>query len=142
MSVLTVGVVSPPIASGLTLNGYGTTKIALGNTVAVTGNVTMPGYLFCAGMVSMALGKAASTGQVAWTVARVSGFATGVYIITFATAHPLGANYIVNITAVGTMAFLRGSSYAPTSTTFQVVSYQFGTTTLQDAPFSFMALAS
>ena len=40
--------------SGLTLNGLGTgSKIVLAtNTVAVTGNVTVPGFLFCAGSVS------------------------------------------------------------------------------------------
>ena len=69
----------------------------------------MPGYMFAAGVVSAAAGHTTSTGQVAWTVARAAGQSIGVYTITFATAHPLGANYIVNITAVGTMVFLPGS---------------------------------
>ena len=124
------------------MNGYGRAKIDLGNTVAITGNVSMPGYMWAAGVVSAAATKTTGTGQVVWTVARSTGQATGVYTITFPTAHPLGSNYIVTVTGVGTMNFQRGASYAPTSTTFQAVSYQFGTTTLQDAPFSFMVLAS
>ena len=100
-SILTIGIISPPIASGLILNGYGTTKIALGNTVAITGNVSMPGYLFCAGYVSATGTKITSTGQVSYTVARTSGYATRVWTITFASAHPLGANYMINLTAQG-----------------------------------------
>ena len=63
-SFLTVPTISPPIAAGLTLNGCGTTKIALGNTVAVTGNVSMPGYMFCAGLVNAVGSKITSTGRV------------------------------------------------------------------------------
>ena len=124
--------------AGLSVTG----ALGLTGNLTVSGRVTMTGYMFAAGVVSAAATKTTGTGQVVWTVARSAGQATGVYTITFPTAHPLGSNYIVTVTGVGTMNFLRGASYAPTSTTFQVVSYQFGTTTLQDAPFSFMALAS
>ena len=71
-SVLTVGTISPPISGDLILKGYGTTKIDLGNTVTITGNVSMPGYLFCAGYVSATGTKITSTGQVSYTVATVS----------------------------------------------------------------------
>ena len=121
------------------MNGYGTTKIALGNTVAITGNVSMPGYLFCAGLVSATGTKITSTGQVTWSSSLVS---TGYYLITFTTSLPLGVNYIVTLAGQGTWINIRGSGYAPTSTTFQVASYQIGTLTLQNAPFNFMVLAS
>ena len=61
----------------------------------------MPGYLFCGGVVGATGKKYASTGQVSYTVARLSGYAAGAWTITFASAHPLGANYIMNITGRG-----------------------------------------
>ena len=140
-SVLTVGIISPPLASGLTLNGYGTTKIALGNTVAITGNVSMPGYLFCAGYVGAAGTKITSTGQVSYIVARTSGYATGVWTITFASAHPLGPNYIVNLTAQGGTSYISPNTGAPSSTLFKCATYQTTTTTLIDTPFYFTVLA-
>ena len=75
-SVLTVGTISPPISGGLILNGYGTTNIALGNTVAVTGSISMPGYTFCSGLVSAAGVKLTSTGQASYTSSRQS---TGIF---------------------------------------------------------------
>ena len=109
------------------------------NALSVTGNVNMPGCMFAAGLVSAAGSKISGTGQVVWTVSLIS---TGYYLITFPTAHPLGANYIANVTAQGCWTTIRGSSYAPTSTTFQLASYQIGTTTLQNCVFSCMVHAS
>ena len=136
-SVLTVGVISPPIASGLMLNGYGTTKITLGNNVAITGNVAMPGYLFCAGFVNSVGTTITSTGQVNFT-SSMSAF--GVYAITFASAHPLGANYIISVTGQGGTALVRGAT--TTSTSFGVVTYTVGVATAVSYNFYFMVLAS
>ena len=136
-SVLTVGIISPPIASGLTLNGYRTTKIALGNTVAITGNVSMPGFLFCAGVVGATGTKYNATGQVSFTVARLSGYAAGVWTVTFASAHPLGANYVVTTTARNAQSYISVSPI-PTANAFVVVLLAPGTSTPPvDTPFSF-----
>ena len=77
----------------------------------------MPGYMWAAGLVSATGTKVTGTGQVAWTVARTAGQATGVYTITFPTAHPCGANYIVTISAQGNLGYIRNTP-APTSTSF------------------------
>ena len=120
-SVLTVGTISPPIAGELILKSSGTTKINLGNTVAITGNVSMPGYMFCAGFVSATGTRTTSTGQVRYTVTRLSGYPTGVWPITFASAHPLGANYIINFSAQGGNSWISPNTGAPTSTGFNVL---------------------
>ena len=121
------------------------TKLAVGsytspgtNALSVIGNVSMPGYMFCAGFVSATGTKITSTGQVSYTVARVSGYATGVWAITFASAHPLGSNCIVNLTVQGANGYISPSPNAPTSTTFQPATYQQAPTTLMDTPFYFM----
>ena len=121
--------ITPPLNGDLQLNGNNTnTKIVLGTgttvitgtTVGITGTtsitgsltssglitanagltvagkVTMPGYTFCSGFISSVGAKVSSTGQVSFTSTRVS---TGLYTITFASAHPLGVNYILNIYA-------------------------------------------
>ena len=107
-------------------------------TMNVSSNVTMPGYTFCSGLVSAAGVKTTSTGQVSYTSSRTS---AGLYVITFGSAHPLGANYIVNVTAQGSLVTIR-NTVLPTSTSFQVVSYTLGTVTSVDSIFSFMVLAS
>ena len=125
--------------TGLTLTGLtaGSQIVLATNTVAVTGNVSMPGYLFAAGTVSGT--KLASTGQVSYIVNRVS---TGIFQITFASAHPLGVNYIVMGTAQGYSSNVRSDgSNKPTSTAFQFIAYTTSGT-LTDAVFSFMVLAS
>ena len=141
-SLLTVGTIAPPGSGDLILKGYGTTKIDLGNTVAITGNVSMPGYMFCAGYVSATGTKLASTGQVSYTVTRTSGFAAGCWTITFASAHPSGAYYITNLTGQGCTSYIGNGTYAPTSTKLIIVTFTNATTTLADYPFNFMVLAS
>ena len=96
----------------------------------------MPGYMWAAGVVSAAGTKITGTGQVVWTVTRVS---TGIYSITFPTPHPLGANYIISIVAQGLWGMIR-NTIAPTSTSFQVVTYTVGTT-VSDGVFHFSVLA-
>ena len=66
-------------------------QLPIVNTLDVTGVVSMPGYMWAAGTVSATGTKLSGTGQMSWTVARVS---TGIYTISWTTAHPLGANYI------------------------------------------------
>ena len=155
--------ISPPATGNLTLNGYGPNKVVLdsigvnmtGNTaitgsltasglvtasagLTVSGNVSMPGYTFASGLVSATGANITSTGQVGWTSSLL---ATGLYLITFNSAHPLGPNYIVNVTSQGGTAAIRGSTYAPTSTTFGVASFMIGTGTVTNLTFSFMVLA-
>ena len=77
----------------------------------------MLGYLFCAGLVSATGTKLTSTGQVGYTLARLSVYAAGVWTITFASAHPLGANYIVTTTGRGTFTYV-STAVTPTSTSF------------------------
>ena len=100
----------------------------------------MPGYLFCAGLVSATGTKLTSTGQVSYTVARLSGYATGVWTITFASAHPLGGNYIATVAARNCVFYI-SSNPAPTATSFTVCTFTAGTVTLADAVFSFMVLS-
>ena len=163
--------ITPPLNGDLQLNGNNTnTKIVLGTgttvitgtTVGITGttsitgsltssglitanagltvagNVTMPGYTFASGLVSAAGAKITSTGQVNWSSSMAS---NGLYLITFTSAHPLGANYIVHVTSQGGTAAVRGSTYSPTSTTFGVHSLALGTGTPTALPFSFTVLA-
>ena len=86
--------------------------------------------------------KLTSTGQVTWSVARTSGIPTGSWQITFASAHPLGGNYIVTVTAQGCSTYVSSGAYAPTSTKLKIATFTNATTTLVDFPFSFMVLAS
>ena len=137
-SVLTVGTISPPVSGDLILKGNGTTKIDLGNTVTVTGNVSMPGYMWAAGVVNASGIKQSSTGMTSFT----SGGGGGTYTITFPTSHPLGKLYIVTITGRGVIATLQNSSPAPTATTFQVQCYAPGSSVLTAGGFNFMVLAS
>ena len=81
---LTIGsYTSPGTATGretLTTTGAITANAGMN----VTGNVSMPGYLFCAGLVDATGTKITSTGRVAHTVARLSGYPAEVWAITFA----------------------------------------------------------
>ena len=78
--------------------------LAVTGNLTVSGNVTMPGYMLAAGMVSATGTKLTSTGQVSYTSSRVS---AGIYQITFASAHPLGVNYIVNVSSQGYTSNIR-----------------------------------
>ena len=98
----------------------------------------MPGYTFCSRLVSAAGVKTTSTGQVSYTSSRKS---TWMYVITFGSAHPFGANYIVTATALGYQLIVR-NAVLPRSTSFQVATFTIGTTTYSDSVFSFVVLAS
>ena len=85
--------ITPSLNGSLQLNGNNTnTKIVLGTgTVAITGtavtisgNVSMPSYLWAAGVVSAAGVKMSSTGQNTWSVTKLG---TGNYSISWTTAH-------------------------------------------------------
>ena len=98
--------------------------------------------VICGGVVGATGTKYAATGQVSYTVARLSGYAAGAWTITFASAHPLGANYIINITGRGVYTYV-STNPIPTSTVFVVVILAPGTSTPPiDGVFSFMVLAS
>ena len=102
----------------------------------------MPGYLFCAGVVGSTGTKYNATGQVSFTVARLSGYPAGAWTITFSSAHPLGANYVVTVAGRGVYTYV-SSNPIPTSTAFVVVMLAPGTSTPPiDGVFIFMVLAS
>ena len=135
---------APTLAVGDTYGAI--TSLAVGsyttpgtNALSVTGTVSMPGYTFCSGMVEAAGTKQTSTGQVTYTSGLIS---TGVYSITFPTAHPIGNTYITNITGKGVVAIMQNTSPAPTTTTFQVQCYAVGTAAPTAGGFNFMVLAS
>ena len=108
----------------------------------VSSYVTMPGCMWAAGLVSSSGGKTTSTGQVSYTVARTSGYAAGVWTVTFASAHPLGGNYIVQAIAQGAMTCIYPNTGAPTSTSFRMATYTIGSAVLADADLNFMVLSS
>ena len=98
--------------------------------------------MWAAGTNSATGSKLISTGQVSFTVARLSGYAAGGWVITFASAHPLGANYVVTVTPRNSAAYICFNP-APTTTTFAVTLIAPGTASpTVDAIFSFMVLAS
>ena len=79
--------------------------------------------------------------KLAFSVARLSGYAAGVWTVTFASAHPLGANYVVTTTARNAQSYISVSPI-PTATAFVVVLLAPGTSTPPvDTPFSFTVLA-
>ena len=138
---------APVVAAGDTYAAI--TKLAVGsntspgtNALSVTGNVPMPGYMFCAATIGSTGTRYNATGQVTFTVARLSGYAAGVWTITFGSAHPLGANYVVNVSGRVLFAYFAGNP-APTATAFSVIMMATGTSTpAVDGVFSFMVLAS
>ena len=97
--------------------------------------------MFCAGTISATGGKLITTGRVTFTVARLTGAPAGIWVITFSSAHPLGANYVVTVTPRNSAAYICFNP-APTTTTFAVTLIAPGTSAPTiDAIFSFMVLA-
>ena len=115
-----------------------TGAVSVTGAMSVTGTVSLPGYTWAAGLVSAAGAKVTSTGQVSWSVTHPN---LGLYVITWVTPHPAGANYIVTVTAQGAMAMVR-NVVALTSTSFQIEVYVNASTTFLDAVLSSMRLAS
>ena len=72
-------------------------------------------------------------------MARTSGQAAGGDTVTFGTAHPLGAAYIVILSGQYNLAVLNGGVSA---SSFKVMTYTVGTSTLADSVFHFSVLAS
>ena len=68
----------------------------------------MPGFFFCAGVVGATATNVHGTEQVTYTVARTSGQSAGGYTVTFASAHPLGAAYIVILSGQYVTCVLNG----------------------------------
>ena len=98
-------------------------------------------FFFCAGIVGSTGTRYSTSGQVSFTVARLSGQAAGIWVITFSSAHPLGANYVVTLTPRNSAAYVCFNP-APTSTTFTVTLTAPGTAApAVDGIFSFMVLA-
>ena len=80
-----------------------------------------------------------STGQNTRSVTKLG---TGNYSTSWTTAHPLGLYYNLQVSGQGCNVFVRGSGGVLTSTSFQVLSYLAGTTTINDCIFSCSILAS
>ena len=139
---LAVGSYTSPGTNSLSVTGNTTVSgsLTVSSGMTVTGNVSMPGYMFCAGLVSATGSKLTSSGQVAYTVARLSGYAVGVWTITFASAHPLGGNYIATVSARNCIFYI-SSNPNPTATSLVVCTFLPNTNTLADAVFSFMVLS-
>ena len=132
-------------ATKLAVGSYtspGTNALSVTGNMSVTGTVSISGYMFCAGLVSATGTKTTSTGQVSYTVARTSGYAAGVWTITFASAHPPVANYIAQAIAQGALTCISPNTGAPTSTSFRMATHMVGSAVLADAVFNFMILAS
>ena len=128
---------------GATVSGDSTiTGKLITAQLSVNSYVTMPGYMFCAGTISATGSKLLTTGQNTFTVARYTGAPAGIWVITFGTAHPLGANYVVSVTPRNSAAYVCFNP-APTSMGFTVTLTAPGTASpAVDAIFSFMVLAS
>ena len=87
-------------------------QIPIVNTLDVTGNVSMPGYMWAAGFVSSSGNQITSTGQVSWSVSRTT---LRRYTVTWGTPHPAGTSYIVTVTGQESIGMVRNVS-PPTST--------------------------
>ena len=147
---LAIGSYTSPGTNALSITGNTTVSGTLTSSglitasagMTVTGNVSMPGYMFCAGTISATGSKLISTGQVSYTVARLSGYAAGAWTITFASDHPLSVNYVVNVSARNAQSYISVAP-SPTTTAFVVVLLPTGQSTPPiDAVFSFMVLGS
>jgi hypothetical protein len=102
--------------STITLNGgVSTSKVHVDSSgTAITGKLTANSFYCSAGIVS-ATGTISNT--IGYTaVSPCSQVATGVYKISFAAAHPLGATYIVNLCGTDGYYIPKGNGrYASTS---------------------------
>jgi len=95
----------------------------------------------CAGLVSATGTILRSKGLYTYTVVKS---ATGVYDITFGTAHPDGTTYIVNADAYGDSTWgsgLGASFKRVSSTQLQVIGRLSSTMAKTDAYFTFIVLA-
>ena len=77
---------------------------------------------------------------MSYTVTREPGYSAGVFKITFNTAHPDGAHYVINVTAQ-LHHWKIWEINEPTSTTFWVVMYNNNMTQLANQDFYFNVLA-
>jgi hypothetical protein len=96
---------------------------------------------FCAGKVDGSnLAKLTSKG-IAYTVTREPDFATGVFNINFAEAHPDGVDYIILVTTVFSLHYLTGEVYSSTTAnSFTITLKTTSNDTLTDGVFHFMVL--
>ena len=130
----------------LTSTGLATIgSLQCNGTATVINNLTVGGTINCSGVNAYALcwasGKVTSAGAAMstqganpWTVAKLS---TGVYRVTFTTAHPAGANYTTLVTPVNSYATIRAAN--TTSTYFEVATFT-ASGTVVDAYWHFMVM--
>ena len=127
----------------LTSTGLATVgSLTCNGDATVTGNLQVNGTLnadslvWASGRITANGTTSSNTGGTDWTVSRIS---TGIFRITFVTAHPMGSSYTVLVTAWGALSYVRYSQNPPTSTYFKVVLYTT-TVSLVHTPFSFMVM--
>ena len=137
-----------------TMGALACTGLATVGSLHCNGNATTTGNLTVGGVLNSdalvwASGKISSTGAIltaqggsTFTCARSTGFATGVFHITFSAAHPSGGgNYTIHLTsqypAVSVM--VRSSTVVQASTGFDVI-LQNSTWACVDAVFYFMVM--
>ena len=95
--------------------------------------------VFCAGKVNTN-GSKAFTSASSLVDFTPSSAGTGLYAITFASAHPSGASYVIQITGLGCVAAIR-TGVPITSTGFGIVCYSTsGSWTAANSPFYFTVL--
>jgi hypothetical protein len=133
--------VSPTtVANYITVNNTGTTiqgALTCYNAVSVQGALTCSNSITCpsincsgkvSGYTSFCSGKINSDGTKAFKSASSevdftsSLISTGTYTITFSSAHPAGANYVIQLTSYYSVVSVR-STVAPSSTGFGVVTW-------------------
>ena len=106
------------LGGALTCTGAAT----FNSDVTVIGTLSAQGMFWVSGRVSGTTILSAGGAATTWSVARVSGQAAGVWRITF-PAHPSGnGNYTVLVTGFTITAVVR-YSVPPTSTYFEVLTY-------------------
>jgi hypothetical protein len=110
------------------IQGLSTTTLRIEDNMIIAGNLTVNGAIiasslnpfWCAGKVNGTNGAVITTkGRVGFTVNRQQ---VGTFLISMNTAHPDGANYIINTTAQTYHSWVRtGDTYDPTSQNFTII---------------------
>jgi hypothetical protein len=123
-------------------------QVTVNDSVIITGNLTVEGTFYAensnpfwaAGRFNgTSLFKKDSAGRSDFNVERVSGFAAGVYRISF-NSHPKGGDYITNATASAVQCgVMNDPGYTPNAT--EVIVYSRANTgALVDSEMNFMIL--
>jgi hypothetical protein len=139
-----------PVIQSDTIRANTANEITIDDNMIINNNLTVNGTItasnsnpfWTAGRFSGSnLNKVDSVGRYDFNVERVSGFAAGVYRITFTTAHAKGGSYITNATASAVQCgVMNDAGYTPTAAAVIVYS-RANTGALVDSEMNFMVLA-